>query len=110
MLRTDAPKIACLAEPVAFEVLRYASDEETKQLTKLFDTLPMLATPAGLWSEAAALGPQCRSQGITPGSIDLIIAALAVHHSVELITFDADFEQIAAVSALRLIRLTRPRG
>ena len=58
---------ACLAEPIAFEILRYANDEEARQLQAQFQTLPMLATPATLWSDAAALGQRCRRDGITPG-------------------------------------------
>jgi len=41
-------------------------------------------------------------------ALDLLIATVAVHHDAELITFDADFEQIATVSTLRVTRLARP--
>ena len=33
---------------------------------------------------------------------------MTLHHNSELVSFDADFEAIASVSALRLNRLTRP--
>jgi len=33
---------------------------------------------------------------------------VALHHNAKLVSFDADFETIASVSALRLNRLTRP--
>jgi predicted nucleic acid-binding protein len=45
---------------------------------------------------------------VTVGSLDLLIASVAVHHDAELITFDADFEQIATVATLRVTRLMRP--
>jgi hypothetical protein len=80
---------ACLAEPITFKVLRYASDEETRQLRAQFQTLPMLATPDNLWSEAAALGQRCRTHGVTAGSLDLVIASVALYHDAEIITFDA---------------------
>jgi len=99
---------ACLAEPIVFEVLRYANDEETRQLQAQFRTMPMLSTPASLWRDAADLGQRCRRNGVTAGSLDLLIASVAMHHDAELITFDADFEQIATVSTLRVTRLTRP--
>ncbi|MCU1349612.1 MAG: vapC [Acidobacteria bacterium] len=99
---------ACLAEPVVFEVLRYANEEEARQIQAHFLTLPILSTPIRLWSEAAALGRRCRRLGITAGSLDLLIASVALHHEAELITFDSDFEQIASVSELRVTRLTRP--
>jgi len=99
---------ACLAEPITFEVLRYANEEETKHLQAQFQTLPTLTTPTNLWGEATALGRRCRRHGVTPGSIDLLIACVALHHDAELVTFDAGFAQIATVSTLRVTRLTRP--
>jgi predicted nucleic acid-binding protein len=99
---------ACLAEPIAFEVLRYANEEETRKLQAQFQTLPMLTTPADLWSEATTLGQRCRRHGITAGSLDFIIACVALHYDVEIVTFDADFERIATVCALRVTRLSQP--
>ena len=40
-------------------------------------------------------------------SLDLLIAAVAVHHTAKLVSFDAIFEAIASVSDLRLNRLNR---
>jgi predicted nucleic acid-binding protein len=99
---------ACIAEPITFEVLRYASEEESRRLLAQFETVPMLATPGSLWSEAAALGQRCRRHGITAGSMDLLIASVALYHDAELVTFDADFAQIASVSTLRVDLLLRP--
>jgi predicted nucleic acid-binding protein len=99
---------AHLAEPVRFEVLRAARPEEARLLEAQFDTLPMLPTPADLWQQAINLGQACRQIGRTVLSLDLLIAAVALHHNAALVSFDADFEAIASVSALRLNRLTRP--
>jgi predicted nucleic acid-binding protein len=99
---------ARLAEVVRFEVLRYASREESRQIEAQFQTIPMLATPSNLWTEAATLGQRCRQEGVSAGSLDLLIATVAIHHDAELITFDLDFERIAAVSALRVKWLARP--
>jgi predicted nucleic acid-binding protein len=41
-------------------------------------------------------------------SLDLLLAAVALHHSAVLLSFDDDFEVIAAVSELQLRRLQRP--
>ena len=38
-------------------------------------------------------------------SLDLLVAAVALDHNAVLVSFDADFEAIAAVSSLRLQRL-----
>ena len=101
---------AHLAEPIAFEVLRHATPAEAKQLTQQFQTLPMLATPILLWSQATELGQACRQKNITVPSLDLLIAAIALHHGAEVVTFDDDFQKIAGVSKLRVKLLKRPTG
>jgi len=40
--------------------------------------------------------------------MDLLIAQVAIHHDVELVTFDCDFANISAVSKLRVNLLKRP--
>ena len=99
---------AHLAEPVRFEMLRSARPDETRQLTAQFATLPTLSTPTDLWQRAIALGQACRQIGQTVLSLDLLVAAVALHHNALLVSFDADFETIASVSELRLQRLKRP--
>jgi hypothetical protein len=99
---------AHLAEPVAFEILRHATPEEHRRLTLQFQTLPLLATPPDLWVKAAELGRLCRENQITAGALDLLIAGVAIHHAAEVLTFDRDFEKIAAVSTLRVKLLQKP--
>ena len=99
---------AHLAEPVRFEMLRSARPDETRQLIAQFDTLPTLSTPADLWRRAIDLGQACRQIGQTVLSLDLLVAAVALHHNAVLVSFDADFEAVALVSSLRLQRLHRP--
>ena len=99
---------AHLAEPVRFEVLRAARPEEARLLEAQFNTLPCLSTPTDLWQRAIGLGQACRQIGRTVLSLDLLVAAVALHHKAELVSFDTDFEAIASVSALRLNRLIRP--
>ena len=99
---------AHLAEPVRFELLRSARPDEIRQLEAQFATLPKLTTPADLWQRAIDLGQACRQFGRTVFSIDLLVAAVALHHNALLVSFDTDFEAIASVSELRLQRLDRP--
>ena len=99
---------ARIAEPVVFEVMRHATDDEIEQLEAQFATMLMIATPPNLWRAAAELGQQCRRRGINAGSLDLLVASIALHHDASVITFDADFERIAAVTDLRVKRLHRP--
>ena len=41
-------------------------------------------------------------------SLDLLVAAVALHHKAIVVTFDGDFEAIAAISELQVQRLRRP--
>ncbi len=93
---------ACLCEPIAFEILRHATALEKKHLQAQFATLPFLSTPPTLWRDATQLGSACRAKGVNAGSQDLLIAASAIHHQAELITFDADFLAISRCTGLRL--------
>ncbi len=99
---------ACLAEPIVFELLRSATDREAEQLTRQFENMPLLATPDDLWSRGVELGRACRRAGLTAGSLDLLIAAVALYHGAELVTFDAAFQKIGDVSGLRADLLDRP--
>jgi predicted nucleic acid-binding protein len=99
---------ACLAEPIVFEVLRNATEVETLELTSHFKTLPLLASPPDLWGNGVELGRSCRRIGVTPNSIDLLIAVVAIHHGAELVTFDAGFKDIARASELKVKLLKRP--
>jgi len=67
----------------------------------------LLATPADLWQQAIELGQACRRIGRTVLSLDLLVAAVALHHNAELVSFDADFEAIASASSLRFKLLSR---
>jgi predicted nucleic acid-binding protein len=99
---------AHLAEPIAFEILRHATVAEARQLTQQFQTLPMLATPPLLWTQAADLGQRCRRKNITVSLLDLLIAAIALHHGAEVVTFDGDFQKLAGISNLRVKLLPQP--
>jgi predicted nucleic acid-binding protein len=98
---------AALCEPVAFEMLRFATMTERPQIMAQFSTLPLLPSPPTLWRDAARLGQACRDQGVQAGFLDLLIASIAIHHDVELVTFDSDFTQIAKASGLKVILLPR---
>jgi predicted nucleic acid-binding protein len=101
---------ACICETVAFEVLRHATPKERKQIEQQFSTLPLLKTPATIWRDATSLGQKCRDKGLNAGSMDLLIAALALHHGAEIVTFDTDYAKLAKVSGLAVILLDRPGG
>ena len=99
---------AHVADPIRFEVLRYATPQESRQLNRHFQTFPVLAVPPDLWSAAALLGQQSRQKGVTIGALDLLIATVALHHGAMLITFDDDFQKISTLSNLQVKLLQRP--
>jgi predicted nucleic acid-binding protein len=101
---------AAICEMVAFEVLRHANPRERPLIEAQFATLPLLPTPSRLWQRATALGQQCREIGVTVGSIDLLIASLALHHDAEIITFDAAYLAVARAAPLRVTLLSRGDG
>src|SRR2546423_11274002 len=70
---------AAVAEPIVFEVLRHALDDEIPAVSAQLNAMPMLQTPEDLWTRAAVLGQRCRKKGITAGSIDLLIVTVAIH-------------------------------
>ena len=99
---------AVLAEPIRFELLRYATAIEVKAIKPWFQMLPLLETPSTIWDEGALLGQACRNQNISVKPLDLLISAVAIHHGAEVVTFDDHFQQIASVSNLKTRLLTRP--
>lgn len=94
-----------LCPVIATEVLRgvqnaggYAKTQKLLTRTTFVDD----PTPRARFEEAAQVYLQCRRGGVTPSTVDCLIAASAIAHELPLLTFDADFEQIARYVPLRL--------
>ena len=62
--------------------------------------------PRGLatYREAAAIYRAARAKGITPTTIDTVIAAIALEHRASVFTLDRDFSRIARITRLALYR------
>jgi len=99
---------ALLCEPVRLELLYGASRRERPQLLRRLATMPLLPTPPQLWHQASNLTIQACDAGVRVSSVDLLIAAICIHHGVVLTTFDAHFETLAKFSKLCVNRLVRP--
>lgn len=99
---------ALLCEQVRFELLCGASRRERPPLLRRLATMPLLHTPQRLWHEAADLATKACDAGLHVPSVDLLIAALCIHHDVALTTFDAHFRDLGRLSALRVNLLVRP--
>lgn len=74
------------------------------QIEKHFDVLELLELKKEDYVCAAKLSQTCRKAGINAGTIDYLIAAACIEHSCSLLTTDRDFERIATVSPLLLLK------
>lgn len=97
-----------LCEPVLFEVLRGCEVKMRAGVRQRMATMPVLPTPAGLWREGLKLGEICYDRRLVINSVDLLIAAICIHHNVALTTFDKHFVKLAELSRLRVNLLVRP--
>ena len=77
-------------------------------MLRRLETMPLLPTPLPLWQEAAALATVACDAGLRVPSVDLLIAAVCIHHDETLTTFDAHFAKLATLSKLRVNLLVRP--
>jgi len=99
---------ALLCEPVRFELLSGASRRERPVLLRRLETMPLLPTPPTLWTEAADVATKACDAGLRVPSVDLLIAAVCIHHGVTLATFDSHFAELARLCTLRVHLLVRP--
>ena len=53
---------------------------------------------------AATIRDECRQKGDAAAAIDCLITAQAIRADAYLLTLDRDFDRIASVSSLRLLR------
>lgn len=92
----------------AFSARTPAEHDEIIARMAAFDPLPMSATTHtialnlqhGLWHSGRMRAA---------GAFDILLAALAIEHDVTLLHYDADYEHLAGVSALRQEWIA-PRG
>ncbi len=59
---------------------------------------------------AAELSNNLKTKGITAGSIDFLIASIAVNNELPLATFDNDFHNIAMHSKLKILDPEKYKG
>ena len=84
---------AALCGPVEAELRRgLANERERKKVIPLLAGCHSLSQPEELWSEAGELGFALRRRGVTPKTLDLLIAVYALSHSAALLSADKDFQ------------------
>jgi len=74
---------------------------EQDTIRQIEANVPSMPIDLQVWLKARALARTCRAAGTTVPTPDLIIAACADHHGVELLERDAHFAKIAAARKKR---------
>lgn len=68
--------------------------EEKRKLAELSAATPRLETTAEVWALAHRLAVRCRDKGKTVPAADILVAACAAYHEVELEHKDGHFNEI----------------
>jgi predicted nucleic acid-binding protein len=76
--------------------------EQFKEVCESLSFLPFLKATHDDYIFASDIFNTCRSKGIQAGSIDCLIAALAIRNDCSLLTSDKDFMYIAKYHELKL--------
>jgi predicted nucleic acid-binding protein len=70
-------------------------------LRDLEELVRRVETTEAVWKKARELAQACRSAGLTVPATDLLIAACAAHHDLDLLHKDSHFPEIARASERR---------
>ncbi len=103
LIESDRPLAS--TEPISMELLAGARTLKLRrQIRKMLNRFNHLAfDPTVDFPEAARIYRECRATGITPrNQIDCMIAAVGLRNDAAILSFDSDFDQIAAVTGLKL--------
>ncbi|MCY4339395.1 MAG: PIN domain-containing protein [Gammaproteobacteria bacterium] len=86
---------ACWCPLIQLELWNGAGGRQEKKVLREFaEVLPELPITGGVWEAAYDLARRARKHGVTIPASDLIIAACARYHQVELETADQDFAKL----------------
>jgi predicted nucleic acid-binding protein len=97
---------AALCGPIETEIRRgLLNARDRKAVMPLLEACHFLASPSSLWADAGDLGFVLRRRGVTPKTLDLLIALHALEHGATLLTLDKDFTAMQKAGVpLRLAR------
>src|ERR1700742_2404821 len=86
---------ACWCPVIRLELWNGAGGERERKVLREFEqALPELAIDQAVWNAAYDLARRARSAGISVPATDILIAACARHHQVELEHADSDFSHL----------------
>jgi predicted nucleic acid-binding protein len=80
----------------------FAGPRARDAILERFTSLPFLVPDRTDHVDAAELRNACRRSGIQLGTIDALLAALALRHDLTLLTTDGDFFRAAGARPLRV--------
>ena len=86
---------ACWCPIIRLELWNGAAGDRDKKVLRDFERLlPELVIDEAVWSAAFDLARRARTAGVSVPATDILIAACARHHDVELEHADSDFSQL----------------
>lgn len=113
--RPDLPEIDALAEAlrsgdlvvstglVLQELLQgFAGPRARDAILERFSAIGLVVPDRRDHVEAAGIRNACRRNGVQAGTVDALLAQLAIRHDLVMLTADADFTHIARHVPLRL--------
>ena len=80
----------------------FSGPKASEMIVQRFSALPMVVPDTSDHIQAAALRNHCRQNGVQVGTIDALIAQLALRFELHLLTTDNDFKHMAKHVPLRL--------
>ena len=80
------------------------STAQRRRLDEILEGFEVRAASVEDHRLAATIRDDCREKGIAAAAIDCLITAQAIRANAHLFTLDRDFDRIAAISNLRLLK------
>lgn len=78
--------------------------KQQRKIVEEFRVLPLIMPEVEDHIAAAGLRNDCRRRGVQVGTIDALLARLAIRHGLQLLTADRDFQAMARHCPLSLLR------
>ena len=81
----------------------FKGPKQRERLIEHFSALPLIVPDLTDYIAAAELQTTCRQKGVQIGTIDALLAQLAIGHDLDLLTSDRDFTLISRHLPLRIL-------
>jgi predicted nucleic acid-binding protein len=104
IIRSDA----VICEPVWAEIFHGMPDRHADRVQRHLATVPMLPTPSNLWREVVPVVRTCIRKGNPVGTLDALIAVIALAHGARIVSFDHGFLPLQKHCGVALELLPRP--